>query len=115
MTRTSLRQNLDEQSDRDIIKRLKTLHYLAAIRMKTVQMIADLTAQQQIELLAQEHHLIHNHSQLDEIGATFTRLSDNDVRLDRTQWLLVELNRAGILTGKDNTLLHARYLQERDA
>ena len=46
--------------------------------MKTVQTIADLTAQQQIELLAQEHHLIHNHSQLDEIGATFARLSDND-------------------------------------
>jgi hypothetical protein len=83
--------------------------------MKTVQTIADLTAQQQIELLAQEHHLIHKHSQLDEIGATFARLSDNDVELDRTQWLLVELNRAGILTGKDNTLLHARYLQERDA
>ena len=115
MTRTALRQNLDERSDRDIIEWLKPLHYLATVKMKTVQTIADLTAQQQIELLAQEHHLIHNHSQLDEIGATFARLSDNDVRLDRTQWLLVELNRAGILTGKDNTLLHARYLQERDA
>ena len=93
---------------------VETLQYLA-VKIKTVQTIADLTAQQQIELLAQEHQLIHTHSQLDEIGATFARLSDNDVRLDRTQWLLVELNRAGILTGKDNTLLHARYLQERDA
>lgn len=77
--------------------------------------IANLTAQQQIDLLAQKHNLGHDHSQLDEIGATFSRLSDDDVELDRTQWLLVELNRAGILTGKDNTLLHARYLQERDA
>ena len=82
--------------------------------MTTVRAIANLTAKQQIELLALEHHLIHNHSQLDEIGATFARLSDNDVELDRTQWLLVELNRAGISTGKDNTLLHAQYLQERD-
>jgi hypothetical protein len=77
--------------------------------------IADLTTKQQIDLLAQKYNLVHDHSQLDEIGATFARLSDNEVELDRTQWLLVELNRAGILTGKDNTLLHARYLQERDA
>jgi hypothetical protein len=83
--------------------------------MTTVRTIADLTAKQQIDLLAQKYNLVHDHSQLDEIGATFARLSDNDVELDRTQWLLVELNRAGILTGKDNTLLHARYLQERDA
>jgi hypothetical protein len=43
--------------------------------MTTVRTIADLTAQQQIDLLAQEHHLIHNHSQLDEICATFGRVS----------------------------------------
>jgi hypothetical protein len=83
--------------------------------MQAVQTTTELTAKQKIDLLAQENNLVHSHSQLDEIGATFSRLSDDEVELDRTQWLLVELNRAGILTGKDNTLLHARYLQERDA
>lgn len=82
--------------------------------MQTVQTTTELTAQQKIDLLAQENNLVHSHSQLDEIGAMFSRLSDDEVELDRTQWLLVELNRAGILTGKDNTLLHAQYLQERD-
>jgi hypothetical protein len=85
------------------------------VEMQTVQTTTELTAKQKINLLAQENNLEHSHSQLDEIGATFARLSDNEVELDRTQWILVELNRAGILTGKDNTLLHAQYLQERDA
>jgi hypothetical protein len=85
------------------------------VEMQTVQITTELTAKQKIDLLAQENNLVHSHSQLDEIGATFSRLSDDEVELDRTQWLLVELNRAGILTGKDNTLLHAQYLQERDA
>jgi hypothetical protein len=85
------------------------------VEMQTVQTTTELTAQQKIDLLAQENNLVHSHSQLDEIGAMFSRLSDDEVELDRTQWLLVELNRAGILTGKDNTLLHAQYLQERDA
>jgi hypothetical protein len=85
------------------------------VEMQTVQATTELTAKQKIDLLAQENNLVHSHSQLDEIGATFSRLSDDEVELDRTQWLLVELNRAGILTGKDNTLLHAQYLQERDA
>jgi hypothetical protein len=85
------------------------------VEMQTVQTTTELTAQQKIDLLAQENNLVHSHSQLDEIGATFSRLSDDEVELDRTQWLLVELNRAGILTGKDNSLLHAQYLQERDA
>jgi hypothetical protein len=83
--------------------------------MQIVQTTTELTAQQKIDLLAQENNLVHSHSQLDEIGTTFSRLSDDEVELDKTQWLLVELNRAGILTGKDNTLLHAQYLQERDA
>jgi hypothetical protein len=85
------------------------------VEMQTVQITTELTAKQKIDLLAQENNLVHSHSQLDEIGATFSRLSDDEVELDKTQWLLVELNRAGILTGKDNTLLHAQYLQERDA
>jgi hypothetical protein len=84
------------------------------IAMIAVQTTSHLTAAQTIQQLASQHGIVHHHSQLDEWGDTISRLSDSEVELDETQWLLVELNRAGILTGKDNTLLHAQYLQERE-
>jgi hypothetical protein len=73
-----------------------------------------LTTKQKIQQLANQHNITHHHhSQLDEWGNTISRLSDNEVELDEIQWLLIELGRAGILTGKDNTLIHAQYLKER--
>jgi hypothetical protein len=83
--------------------------------MISVQTTSHLTAAQRIYQLAQEHGIVHHHSQLDEWGDTISQLSDHEAELDETQWLLVEFNRAGILTGKDNTLLHAQYLREREA
>jgi hypothetical protein len=71
------------------------------------------TATKKIQQLAHQHGIIHQHSQLDEWGDKISQLSDAEVQLDETQWLLVELNRAGILTGKENMLLHNQYLQER--
>lgn len=71
-----------------------------------------ITATQRIQQLAHQHGIIHQHSQLDEWGDKVSQLSDAEVQLDETQWLLVELNRAGILTGKENMLLHNQYLQE---
>jgi hypothetical protein len=82
--------------------------------MTAIQITPQLTAQQTIKQLANQHSITHQHSQLDEWGKTISRLSDNEVELDEIQWLLVELNRAGILTGKDNAQLHFQYLQERD-
>jgi hypothetical protein len=70
--------------------------------------IADLTAKQQIDLLAAQHDITYEKTQLDELADTYSRLSDNEVEL-----LLLELDRAGILTGKDNGLLHLQYLRER--
>lgn len=63
--------------------------------------------------LAKQHQIEHHHSRLDELGGVISRLSDNEVELDKIQWLLVELNRAGILTGIDNSMLHLQYLRER--
>lgn len=81
--------------------------------MIAIQTTSHLTAAQTIQQLAHQHGIVHHHSQLDEWGDTISRLSDNEVELDETQWLLVELGRAGILTGKDNGLLHLQYLRER--
>jgi hypothetical protein len=82
--------------------------------MKTVQpTIADLTAKQQIDLLADRHKIAYHHTQIDELADTYSRLSDAEVELDETELLLLELDRAGILTGKDNGLLHLQYLRER--
>ena len=82
--------------------------------MKTVQTtVADLTAKQQIDLLAAQHRITYHHTQLDELADTYSRLSDAEVELDETELLLLELDRVGILTGKDNGLLHLQYLRER--
>lgn len=71
------------------------------------------TAQAEIHKLAQKHNITHQHSPLDRWADNISRLSDAEVELDETQWLLVELNRAGILTGRDNMLLGVRYFDER--
>jgi hypothetical protein len=82
--------------------------------MKTVQTtIADLTAKQQVDLLAEQHGITYRQTQFDELADTYSQLSDNDVELDETELLLLELDRAGVLVGKDNGLLHLQYLRER--
>jgi hypothetical protein len=83
--------------------------------MAAIQTTPQLTAQQTIQLLADQHGIVHHHSALDELGEAFSRLSDNEVEIDKTEWLLVELDRANILTGAKNTLLHAQYLRQRQA
>jgi hypothetical protein len=82
--------------------------------MTAIQIIPQLTAKQTIHQLASQHGITHHHSLLDEWCDKVSELSDDKVELDETQLLLVELDRAGILTGKDNTILHGQYLQERE-
>jgi hypothetical protein len=83
--------------------------------MTLAKITPQLTTKQKIQQLANQHNITHHHSPQDEWGNTISRLSDSEIELDETQWLLIELGRAGILTGKDNTLLHAQYLKERSA
>jgi hypothetical protein len=82
--------------------------------MTLAKTTSQLTTKQKIQQLANQHKIHHHHSQQDEWGNTISRLSDSEVELDETQWLLIELNCAGILMGKDNSQLHLQYLQERD-
>ena len=72
------------------------------------------TARDKIHQLAQDHNISHQETPLDRWADNISRLSDAEVQLDATQWLLVELNRAGILTGKENMLLGMRYFEERN-
>jgi hypothetical protein len=81
--------------------------------MTTVRTVTNSTAKQQIDLLAAQHDITYNKTQLDDLADTYSRLSDAEVELDETELLLLELDRAGILTGKDNGLLHLQYLRER--
>jgi hypothetical protein len=74
-----------------------------------------LTAKQTIWQLAQQHGITHQHSQLDQLGDSITRLSDEEIILNETQWLLIELGRAHILTGRESISLLNRYLQEESA
>jgi hypothetical protein len=73
----------------------------------------DLTAKQKIELLAQEYYITYHQTYFDQLADTYARLSDCDVELDETQLLLLELDRAGILTGEANDSIHLQYLRER--
>ena len=73
----------------------------------------DLTAKQKIELLAQEYCITYDQTYFDRLADTSARLSNCDLELDETQLLLLELDRAGILTGEANSLLHLQYLDER--
>jgi hypothetical protein len=73
----------------------------------------DLTAKQKIKLLAQEYCIVYHQTYFDELADTYARLSDCNVELDETQLLLLELDRAGILTGKENDSIHLQYLRER--
>jgi hypothetical protein len=82
--------------------------------MTAIPFTSKLTAKQTIHQLAKQHGINHQHTEFDDWCDKISELSDSDVKLDETQLLLVELGRAGILTGKDNTLLHGQYLQERD-
>ena len=73
-----------------------------------------LTAAEEIHALARTHSVTYTRSALDDFGDTITRLSGDDVELDETEWLLVALERADQIEGVQATLLHARYLRERD-
>ncbi len=66
-----------------------------------------------IHRLAAQHHLRHVRTDLDEWCEAVTSHSGDDVVLDETELLILELKRAGLVVGVDGTRLHAAYLRER--
>jgi len=64
-----------------------------------------------IHALAVKHGIIYQETGYDILADHITRLSGDDVRLDPTELLLVELERSGHIEGRKATLLHADYLR----
>ena len=73
------------------------------------------SAKAEIYAIARDHGIAHQRSALDELGDAITRLAGDEIDLDSTEWLLVALDRAGVITGPDAVILHARYRRERQA
>jgi len=72
------------------------------------------TAKEIIHDLARRHGIRYERADTDDWAEAVSRVAGDDVDLDETEWLLVALGRAEIMPDIDNTLLHARYLAERD-
>ena len=73
------------------------------------------TAEQQIRDLARRHGVVFVRTPLDDWADQVSRLSDAEVELDDVENLVVALGRAKVVDGKELTLLHSRYLDEREA
>lgn len=65
-----------------------------------------------IRALAERHNIAYVETDSDVLGHHITRLAGDDVELDETQRLLVALERAGRISGRDAVRLHAAYLNE---
>lgn len=65
-----------------------------------------------IRALAQRHKIACVETAADVLGHHITRLAGDEVELDETQRLLVALEKAGTISGRDAVRLHAAYLNE---
>ena len=65
-----------------------------------------------IRALAERHRIAYVETATDLLGHHITRLAGDDVDLDDTQRLLIALERAGTISGRDAVRLHAAYLNE---
>jgi hypothetical protein len=72
------------------------------------------TARDTIHDLARRHGIRYERAAIDDWAEAVNRVAGDDVALDETEWLLVALGRAELVPDSENTLLHARYLAERD-
>ncbi len=65
-----------------------------------------------IRELAEKHKVAYQEAATDVLGHHITRLSGDDVKLDATELLLLALERAGHVSGREAVRLHANYLRE---
>jgi hypothetical protein len=65
------------------------------------------------EILAREHGVTYQPTELDELADTFARLSGDDVELDEPALLLIALERAGHITSTEAARLHGEYLRAK--
>src|SRR6267154_3818975 len=67
-----------------------------------------------IHELAAQNRLRCAPTKFDELADEITSHAGDDISLDETECLIIELQRAALISGTDATKLHARYLWERD-
>ncbi len=65
-----------------------------------------------IRALAARHKIAYVETATDILGHHITRLAGDDVELDDMQRLLIALERAGTISGRDAVRLHVAYLNE---
>jgi hypothetical protein len=65
-----------------------------------------------IRALAEQHKVAYVETATDVLGHHITRLAGDDVELDEIQLLLIALERAGRISGRDAVRLHVAYLNE---
>jgi len=75
------------------------------------EMIHRTDVKQQIRDLAKEHHIAYRPGPRDRLGHAITALAGDEVSLDETELLLLALERAGVISGKQATLMQAEYLR----
>lgn len=63
--------------------------------------------------LAEEHDLVHRRSKLDQLADAISAHFDDDVKFDKTECLILELERAKIITGRAATRLQMAYLRKQ--
>ena len=73
---------------------------------------ASISANETIRALAERHKIAYVETATDVLCHHITRLAGDDVELDETQRLLIALERAGAISGRDAVRLHAAYLNE---
>jgi hypothetical protein len=62
---------------------------------------------------AEHHGLVAQTEPVDTFADAVSRLSDAEVDLDPTERLLLAIERAGIVDGRQGVLLHAAYLRQK--
>ena len=62
---------------------------------------------------AAHHGVVFAEAPVDVFANAVSRLSDAEVRLDPVEQLLLALERADIVTGRQGVLLHAAYLRQK--
>ncbi|MBX3168186.1 MAG: hypothetical protein KF760_12280 [Candidatus Eremiobacteraeota bacterium] len=67
---------------------------------------------QQIQELASKHGVTYQPGPNDELAATFTRLTGDEVHMDENEFLILELRRRGHLTPLEALKLQAAYLHQ---
>lgn len=73
-----------------------------------------MTAKAEILALASQYNISYHETAFDAFANKAAEISDNDVRLDDVQLLLLELSRQNVLSGAAAFQLMAQYTQEKN-